>query len=80
MVVALGLTTAEPETPDAAKLPLVQDVAMVELHERVDDSPAFIDVGLAESEAVGAGGGGGGGVTKAASRRMPVTASSTNTR
>lgn len=57
----MGFTTAEPEVPDAAKLPPVQDVALVELHERVDDFPAFADVGLAESEAVGAGGGGGGG-------------------
>jgi hypothetical protein len=37
----------------------VQDVALVELHESVDDFPAFTDVGLAESEAVGAGGGSG---------------------
>ena len=59
MVVTLGLTTAEPETPDAAKLPPVQDVALVELQERVDDLPAFTDVGLAESKALGAGGGGG---------------------
>jgi hypothetical protein len=57
VVVTLGVTTAEPEVPDAAKLPPVQDVALVELQERVDDLPAFIDVGLAESEAVGAGGG-----------------------
>ena len=59
LVVTLGLTTAEPEVPDAVKLPPVQDVALVELQERVDDLPAFTDVGLAESEAVGAGGGGG---------------------
>ena len=61
MVVALDLTTAEPDVPDAAKLLPVQDVALVELHERVDDFPAFTDVGLAASDAVGAGGGGGGG-------------------
>jgi hypothetical protein len=53
----------------------VQDVALVELQERVDDCPAFTDVGLAESEAVGAGG-----ATEAASRWMPVAAESTNTR
>jgi len=61
VVVTRGVTTAEPEVPDAAKLPLLQDVALVELHERVDDLPALTEVGLAESEAVGAGGGGGGG-------------------
>jgi hypothetical protein len=61
VVVTLGVITAVPEIPDAAKLPPVQDVALVELHERVDDHPAFTEVGLAESEAVGAGGGGGGG-------------------
>jgi hypothetical protein len=58
VVVPLGVTTAEPEIPDAVKLPPLQDVALVELQERVDDFPAIIDVGLAESEAVGAGGGG----------------------
>jgi hypothetical protein len=59
VVVALGLTTAEPEVPDPIKLPLLQDVALVELQERVDDCPAFIDAGLAASETVGVGGGGG---------------------
>ena len=53
----LGLTTAEPEVLDAAKLPPVQDVALVGLQERVDDCHALIDAGFAESEAVGAGGG-----------------------
>jgi hypothetical protein len=71
VVVALGLTTAEPETPDAAKLPPVQDVALVELQERVDDLPAFTDVGLAESEAVGGDGGGGATVTVAAAVADP---------
>lgn len=61
MVVTLGLTTAEPEIFDAVKLPPLQDVAWVELQERVDDLPALIDLGLAESETVGTGGGGGGG-------------------
>lgn len=49
---------AEPEIPDAVKLPPLQEVALFELHDRVDDFPALIDVGLAESKAVGAGGGG----------------------
>ena len=36
----------------------MQNVALVELHDRVDDFPDVTDVGLAESEAVGAAGGG----------------------
>jgi hypothetical protein len=63
VVVTLGLITAVPEIPDAVNLPPVQDVALVELHERVDDCPAFTEAGLAASEAVGAGGGGGGAAT-----------------
>jgi hypothetical protein len=59
-------------------LPLVQDVALVEPHDSVDDCPAFIDVGLAASEAVG--GDGGGGATEAACRWMPVRAVPTNKR
>jgi hypothetical protein len=55
VVVTLGFTTAEPEILDAVKLLPVQDVALVELHERVEDCPAVIDVGLAKSEAVGGG-------------------------
>jgi hypothetical protein len=47
---------AEPDVPDAAKLLPLQDVALVELHERVDDFPSFTVVGFAESEAVGGGG------------------------
>ena len=54
MVVALGLTTVEPEVPEAVKLPPVQEVALVELQVRVDDCPALMEVGLADSEAVGA--------------------------
>jgi hypothetical protein len=55
----------------------MQDVALVELHESVDDCPAFIDVGVAVSEAVG---GGGGGATGAACRWMPARAVPTETR
>ena len=57
MVVTAGLTTAEPEIPETVKLPLVQEVALVDLQESVKDFPVLIDVGLADSEAVGAGGG-----------------------
>ena len=77
MVVALGVTAAEPDIPVTPKLPPVQDVALVEFQERVDDCPAVIDAGLAESEAVG---GGGGGATDAAFRWMPVIALPTATR
>ena len=76
MVVTLGATTAEPDIPVKAKLPLAQDVALVELHDSVDDCPAFIDIGLAASDAVGTGGG----APEAASKWMPVRAESTNTR
>ena len=55
MVVAPGVTTAVPEVPDGVKLPPVQDVALVELQDRVDDCPALMEVGLAESETVGGG-------------------------
>jgi hypothetical protein len=56
VVVTLGLTTAEPEIFGAVKLLPLHDVASVDLQERVDDFPAVIDVGLAESETVcGAG-------------------------
>lgn len=53
----LGETTAEPEIPDAMKPLPVQDEALVELHDKVEDWPALIDCGLADSEAVTTGGG-----------------------
>ena len=52
-----GVTTTEPDVPDVARPLPLQEVAFVELHERVDDLPGLTDVGLAESEAIGAGGG-----------------------
>jgi hypothetical protein len=55
--VTLGETTTEPEIPDAVKPVPVHDEALVELHDRVDDWPALIDCGLADSEAVTTGGG-----------------------
>jgi hypothetical protein len=51
----------EPEVLDGLKLPPLQDVALVELQESVEDCPALTDAGLADKDAVGAGGGGGGG-------------------
>jgi hypothetical protein len=56
VVVTVGLTAVEPEIFDAVKLLPLQDVALVELHDRVEDFPALIDIGLAASEAVGGGG------------------------
>ena len=70
------MTTAEPEIPETVKLPLVQEVALEELQERVDDCPPLIDVGLAASEAVGEGCD----ATEAACRWMPVRAGPTDTR
>jgi hypothetical protein len=77
-VVVLGVTTVEPEIPDAVKPAPVQDVALIEFHERVDDCPAFTDVGLAESDTVG--GVGGAAPTEAACKWIPVRAALTNTR
>lgn len=48
---------AEPDVAEAVKLAPVQDVALVEVHDRVEDWPALIDLGLAASEAVTTGGG-----------------------
>ena len=50
-----GVTIAEPEVPGAVKPLPLHEVALVELHERVDDCPRVIEVGLADSVAVGAG-------------------------
>jgi hypothetical protein len=58
-----GVTDVDPDVvwaPD--QLPdAVQDVALVDDQDKVEDNPALIVVGLAEIDTVGAGGGGGGG-------------------
>jgi hypothetical protein len=59
VVVLLGLTTVEPwavtePTPGA----ITSSDAFRELHVSVDEFPAVMEVGLAESVTVGAGGGG----------------------
>jgi hypothetical protein len=56
-VVTVGETTAEPDVADALKWLPVQDDALIELHDRVEDCPALTIFGLAEREAVVAGGG-----------------------
>jgi hypothetical protein len=55
MVLDLGATAVEPEVPLAAKSVPVQDVALVELRVSVANWPLTIEVGLTESETVGAG-------------------------
>ena len=51
----VGETEVLPEVPLAVKLVPVQLVALVLLHVSVEDCPDVIDVGLAESVAVGTG-------------------------
>ena len=58
MVLDVGETLCDPEVdfvpdhpPDA-----VQDVALLELHESVEDCPDVMDVGFAERVRVGGGG------------------------
>jgi len=54
-VVVLGVTVSEPATalvplqPPEAK----QEVALVDVHVKVDDWPTLIDVGLAKNVSVG---------------------------
>ena len=52
------MTVVEPELPEAVKLGLLQEVALVELHDSVADCPAEIEAGVAVSAALGGGGGG----------------------
>ena len=51
------MTFTEPEIPEAGKLALLQEVALVELQVSVEDCPDEIEAGLAVSAAVGGGGG-----------------------
>ena len=55
VVVTIGETLTDPETPDGVNPLPVQLVALVEDHESVDDCPAMTDVGDAERETVGVG-------------------------
>ena len=76
VVLCDGVTTTIPATPDAVKFTPVQEVALVDDQVSVDDWPEVIDVGDAESDAVGTGGGGGGVVpvaTKLSSATQPST-------
>ena len=68
-----GVTVTEPALPEVVKLVPVHDVAFVDDHVSVADWPEVIDVGDAESEAVGVEGGGGGGVVPVAARLSSAT-------
>lgn len=54
-VVCAGETPTEPDVPEAVKPVPVQEEAFVEFHERVEDWPLAMEVGLAARDAVGAG-------------------------
>ena len=47
-VVTAGVTTAEPDVAEAVKLLPVQDAALVEFRDRVEDCPELVVFGLAE--------------------------------
>jgi hypothetical protein len=53
VVLFVGETVTDPDTPVAVKLPPVQEVALVELQVKVEDCPNVMLVGLAVKEAVG---------------------------
>jgi hypothetical protein len=54
VVLTLGETKADPEAPDGLKPDPLQEVALVEDHERVDAAPGAMAPGLALNESVGA--------------------------
>jgi hypothetical protein len=54
MLVAVGATMADPETPAAANPAPVHDVALVELQLKVEDCPEEMELGLAARVAVAA--------------------------
>jgi hypothetical protein len=53
-VVALGKTEREPETPDGEKPTPLQEVALVDDHESVDETPGGTLAGFALNETGGA--------------------------
>ena len=54
VVVAVGETETDPEAPDGEKPAPVQEVALVDDHESVDEAPGAMPPGLALNESVGA--------------------------
>ena len=56
VVLAAGETSRDPETPDGEKPVPLQEVALVEDHDSVDEAPEAMAPGLAWNERVGAPG------------------------
>ena len=54
VVLAVGETRRDPETPDGEKPVPLQEVALVDDHDSVDEAPGAMPPGLAWNESVGA--------------------------
>ena len=54
VVLTVGETKEDPETPDGEKPVPLQEVALVEVHDNVDEAPGATPPGLAWNERVGA--------------------------
>jgi hypothetical protein len=54
VVLIVGETARDPATPDGEKPVPLQEVALVDDHDSVDDEPAAMPQGLAPNESVGA--------------------------
>ncbi len=56
MVSTVGETETDPDTPDGENPVPLQEVALVDDHESVDDSPGAMATGFASKRSVGAAG------------------------
>ena len=54
VVLTVGETARDPETPDGEKPTPLQEVALVDDHDSVDEAPGAMHVGFALNESVGA--------------------------
>jgi hypothetical protein len=54
VVVTVGQTASDPETPDGEKPVPLQEVALVDDHDIIDEAPRAMPLGLALNESVGA--------------------------
>ena len=54
VVLTVGETERDPEAPDGEKPTPVQEVALVDDHDSVDEAPGAMPPGLALNESVGA--------------------------
>jgi hypothetical protein len=54
VVLTVGETETDPETPDGVKPDPLQELALLDDHESVDEPPGAMWVGFALSESVGA--------------------------